>query len=76
MRPNRKAIVTASAALAGALLTLLAMSPLFIPMSQVTAGAIIGLVGVLCLLGIVFGVWNARHVETRRKTREDIWLKH
>jgi preprotein translocase subunit SecY len=74
---NRKRIVTAVAALGGAGLALLAMTPLFIrDMSPVTAGMIEGAVGVVCLVGVAFGVWDARRIETKRKTKERIWFKH
>jgi F0F1-type ATP synthase assembly protein I len=45
-------------------------------MSPVTSGVMIGSAGMICLLGIVLGIWNARRSEARRKAKEQIWLKH
>ncbi|HET8534581.1 MAG TPA: hypothetical protein VFL74_03430 [Sphingomicrobium sp.] len=73
---TRKQIMTAAAVFLGAALALLAMTPLFVPMSQVTAGVIIGLVGLLCVLGVGFGIWDARRIEVKRKAKEHIWMKH
>jgi hypothetical protein len=57
-------------------MALLAMSPLFIRMSPVTSGLVMGLALALCLAGVVFGVWDARRIEANRKAKEDIWMRH
>ena len=71
-----KRITTAAAAIAGVLLALLAMSPLFVPMSPVTSGLVLGIVAVICLGGVAFGIWDARRIDAKRKAKEQIWLKH
>jgi len=42
----------------------------------VTSGVMIGAAGMICLIGIVLGIWNVRRSESRRKAKEQIWLKH
>jgi hypothetical protein len=74
---GRKRIVTAVAALGGAALAGLMMAPLFVrDMSPLTAGVILGVAGALCLAGVGYGVWDARRIETKRKAKEQIWIKH
>jgi hypothetical protein len=41
-----------------------------------TAAFVLGAAGVLCILGIAFGIWSARRSEARRKAKEDIFIKH
>ena len=61
----------------GLLLGALIMLPLLDRnLSPVTSGVMIGLAGVICLVGIGLGIWNVRRSEARRKTKEQIWLKH
>ena len=77
MTLRRKRAITAVAALGGAVLALVAMAPLFIrDMSPVTAGMLEGAVGVVCLIGIAYGVWDSRRIEAKRKAKEQIWIKH
>jgi hypothetical protein len=74
---DRKSIITAGAALAGVAIAGLVMAPLFVKgMSAVTSGVILGFVGAVCLAGVAFGIWDARRIETRRKAKEQIWMKH
>jgi hypothetical protein len=74
---DRKRITTAGAAFAGIGIAGLAMAPLFVKgMSPVTAGVILGVVGAICLIGIGFGIWDARRIEAKRKAKEEIWMKH
>ena len=40
--------------------------------SPVSSGAIVGVLGLLSLGGIVYGIWSARDMERRRKAKEDI----
>ena len=69
--------ITLLSAFAGLAFAALIFTPLFIRgMSPVTQGVLIGIAGVACLLGVAFGVWDARQVEARRKAKEQIWLKH
>lgn len=73
----RKRVVTTLAALAGATLAGLAMTPLLDrDMSPITAGLILGLIAAFCLAGVAYGVWDARRIEARRKAKEEIWIKH
>ena len=61
----------------GLLLAALIMLPLLDrKLSPVTSGVMIGAAGAICLLGIAIGIWNVRRSETRRKVKEQIWLKH
>ena len=77
MSIDRKRITTAGAMIAGIAIAGLTMSPLLIKgMSQVTAGVILGVVGIICLAGVAFGVWDARRIEAKRKAKEEIWMKH
>ena len=77
MTPKRKRLVTIFACLTGAALALLAMSPLLIRgMSPITAGLILGLAAALCLVGVAYGVWDARRIEAKRKAKEQIWIEH
>ena len=77
MSLDRKRVVTTGSLIAGIAIAGLAMSPLFLKgMSPVTEGVILGLVGVICLGGVGFGIWDARRIEARRKAKEQIWLKH
>jgi hypothetical protein len=77
VNPQRPHLITAMAALGGACLALLIMSPLFIHgISPVTSGLILGLGAAICLVGVVYGVWNARRLEAKRRAKEDIWMKH
>ena len=77
MSIERKRITTAGAALAGIAIAGLAMSPLFLKgISPVTSGVILGVVGVICLGGVAFGIWDARRIEAKRKAKDEIWMKH
>ena len=77
MTLDRRRLTAVAAPLAGVLLGALILAPLIDRnMSQVTSGMLIGAAGVICLLGIGFGVWNVRRAEARRKAKEQIWLKH
>ena len=61
----------------GVLLAVLILLPLLDrSISPVTSGVMIGAAGAICLLGIALGIWNVRRSETRRKAKEQIWLKH
>jgi hypothetical protein len=74
---DRKRIFLAGSVLAGAAIAGLAMAPLFVKgMSPVTSGVIVGVVGVICLAGVGFGIWDARRIEAKRKATEQIWMKH
>jgi hypothetical protein len=74
---ERKRVVAIAAPFGGILLAALILLPLLDRnMSPVTAGAMIGTAGMLCLLGIGLGIWNVRREEQRRKAKEQIWLKH
>jgi hypothetical protein len=69
--------ITLLSAFAGLAFAALIFAPLLMRnMSAVTQGVLIGIAGVACLLGIGFGVWDARRIEARRKAKERIWLKH
>lgn len=77
MTIERRRFLTAGAALAGITIAGLAMAPFFVRgMSLVTSGVILGVVGAICLAGVGFGIWDARRIETKRKAREDIWMRH
>ena len=77
MSVNRKRIAAIAAPVAGVLLAALMLLPLIDrKISPVTSGVMIGLAGVICLLGVGLGIWNVRRSETRRKAKDDIWLKH
>ena len=66
-----------AAPLIGILLAALIMVPLLDRnLSPVTSGVMIGVAGVVCLVGIVAGVWNARRGEAKRKAKEQIWINH
>jgi len=74
---NRKRVAALAAPVAGILLAALVLLPLLDRnMSPVTAGVMIGTAGVICLLGVGFGIWNVRRGEAKRKAKEQIWLKH
>jgi hypothetical protein len=74
---DRKRLTTAVAALAGIAIAGLTMAPLLVKgISPVASGVILGVVGVICLGGVAFGIWDARRIEARRKAKEDIWIKH
>jgi hypothetical protein len=74
---NRKRIAAILAPVGGALLGALILLPLIDrDISPVTSGVMIGVAGMICLLGVGFGIWNVRRGEARRKAKEDIWLKH
>ena len=69
--------ITLLSAFAGLAFAALIFAPLFIRnMSAVTQGVLIGIAGIACLLGIGFGIWDARRIEARRKAKEQIWLNH
>jgi F0F1-type ATP synthase assembly protein I len=75
LKKNR--LTAIGAPLAGLLLGALIMWPLLDRnLSPVTSGMMIGVAGVLCILGVAFGIWNVRRAEARRKAKEQIWLKH
>ena len=77
MSINRKRLMTIATPILGLLLGALIMLPLLDRnISQVTSGVMIGAAGAICLIGIVFGIWNVRRSEARRKAKEQIWLKH
>ena len=77
MTLDRKRIFAFAAPLLGLLLGALIMVPLVDRnISPVTSGVMIGAAGAICLAGIVIGVWNVRRSEARRKSKEQIWLKH
>jgi hypothetical protein len=44
--------------------------------SPVTAGIVVGVLGTLCLVGVAFGLWDARRIEAKRRAKEQIWIKH
>jgi len=74
---SRKRIFAIAAPLGGALLGALILWPLLDrSISPVTSGMMIGVAGMICLLGVGFGIWNVRRGEARRKAKEQIWLKH
>jgi uncharacterized membrane protein len=74
---NRKRLSTIAAPVVGILLAALVLLPLLDRnISPVTSGVMIGTAGVICLMGIVIGIWNVRRSEARRKAKEQIWLKH
>ncbi|HEX6661254.1 MAG TPA: hypothetical protein VF067_05240 [Sphingomicrobium sp.] len=77
MSLSRTRVVAIAAPLAGALLAVLILLPLLDRnLSPVTSGVMIGVAGVICLMGIGFGIWNVRRGEAKRKAKEQIWLKH
>ena len=77
MSLNRKRLFTIAAPLVGVLLAALVLLPLLDRhLSPVTSGVMIGAAGMICLIGIVLGIWNVRRSESRRKAKEQIWLKH
>ncbi len=62
---------------AGLLFVALIFTPLFVHgMSPITQGALIGVAGTICLLGILFGIWDARRIEAKRIAKDDIWMNH
>jgi hypothetical protein len=74
---DRKSITLTGAIIAGAGIAGLTMSALFVKgMSPVTAGAILGAMGAICLAGVAFGIWDARRIEAKRKAKEQIWIEH
>lgn len=60
----------------GALFAMLVFAPLVFPMTDVTRGACLAVAGVVCIAGVFFGIREARAMENRRKTKEDIWINH
>ena len=77
MSRDRKRIVAIAAPVGGALLGALILVPLLDrSISPVTSGVIIGIAGLICLLGVGFGIWDARRIEAKRKAKEEIWMKH
>jgi F0F1-type ATP synthase assembly protein I len=74
---NRKRAFQIAAPLAGLVLGALIMVPLIDrKLSPVTSGMMIGVAGMICVLGVGFGIWNVRRSEAKRKAKEQIWLKH
>ena len=74
---NKTRALRIAAPLFGILLGALLMVPLLDRrLSPVTSGVMIGAAGMICLIGIVLGILNVRRSEVRRKTKEQIWLKH
>jgi len=74
---SRKRAFAFAAPLVGVVLAALILWPLLDrSLSPVTSGVMIGAAGAICLLGIGLGIWNVRRSETRRKAKEQIWLKH
>jgi uncharacterized membrane protein len=77
VRLSRTRVAAIFGPVVGVLLAALVMLPLLDrKLSPVTSGVMIGTAGVICLLGIVIGIWNARRGEARRKAKEQIWIKH
>jgi F0F1-type ATP synthase assembly protein I len=74
---SRKRAFAFAALVVGVVLAALILWPLLDrSLSPVTSGVMIGAAGAICLLGIGLGIWNVRRSETRRKAKEQIWLKH
>ena len=74
---SRKRAFALAAPIVGVVLAALILWPLLDrSLSPVTSGVMIGAAGAICLVGIVLGIWNVRRSETRRKAKEQIWLKH
>ena len=74
---SRRSMVTGLSALAGIAFAALLFTPLFVKgMSAVAQGVLIGVAGAVCLVGVGFGIWDARRIEARRKAKEEIWMKH
>jgi uncharacterized protein YacL len=74
---NRRRAIAIFGPVVGLLLAALVMLPLLDrKLSPVTSGVMIGTAGMICLLGIAMGIWNARRGEARRKAKEQIWIKH
>ena len=59
-----------------AILVLIMRGTRFVAFSVTTASFVAGGFAVLCLVGVGFGIWDARRMENRRKTKEDIWINH
>ena len=77
MSMDRKRITLAGAVLAGIAIAGLTMAPLLVRgISPVTSGVILGVVGVICLAGVGFGIWDARRIEAKRKAKDQIWIEH
>ena len=47
-----------------------------VAVSQATLSFVAGGFAVLCLVGVVYGIWDARRIERRRKAKENIWINH
>jgi F0F1-type ATP synthase assembly protein I len=74
---SRKRAFAFAALVVGVVLAALILWPLLDrSLSPVTSGVMFGAAGAICLLGIGLGIWNVRRSETRRKAKEQIWLKH
>ena len=77
MNVSRTRMIKIAGPVIGILLGVLIMLPLVDRnLSPVTSGVMIGIAGVICLLGIGLGIWNARRGEARRKAKEQIWINH
>ena len=77
MSLTRKRMFAIGGPLVGALLAVLILLPLLDRnISPVTAGVMIGVAGVICLVGVGLGIWNVRRGEARRKAKLQIWMKH
>ena len=37
---------------------------------------VLGVMALLSLLGVAFGIWSARSTEKKRKAKDDFWLNH
>ena len=77
MRLARRKLVTILGTLCVALAAGLLVGPLMHHgVSTITAGIVVGVLGTLCLVGVAYGVWDARRIEARRKAKEQIWINH
>jgi hypothetical protein len=57
-------------------LGLVVRSVIHADVSAFTAGVIVGVFATMSLVGIVYGLFEGRRLERRRKAQIDIWLKH